>query len=230
MKISSLLGLGLVAVLQLVAGNVAAQSFDLTGFWQDENGTPYTVRHVGSRVSWYMDGGARVKNVFVGTIAGTTITGEWFDLPSGEIRGGGQLALRVESNQRMVKVGESGHYGGSVLTRRGAIATAPPTATVPPTGQVKYLGCFRDQGDPNGTTGRDLDGAVWNDGRMTLEACVAFCQQRGFPYAGTQYASWCFCGNSYGRSGAATNCDMRCGGNQSQVCGGGYANSVFQVR
>jgi len=80
---SMIVPLAAVVMLVAAAGPAAAQSFDLTGVWQDENGAVYTVRHVGGRVAWYMDGGARVKNVFVGTIAGSSITGEWFDLPSG---------------------------------------------------------------------------------------------------------------------------------------------------
>jgi hypothetical protein len=213
--------LAVIVALQLSAGTAAAQSGDLTGAWQDEHGAVYMVRHVAGRVAWYMDGGARVKNVFVGTIAGASITGEWFDLPSGELRGSGQLALRVESLQRMVKVGESAAYGGSVWTR--LVTTAAPPAG-PPAGQVGYAGCFRDTGD------RDLNGANWQDARMTTEACVAFCQQRGFVYAATQYASYCFCGNSFGRLGGAANCDMRCAGNPSQTCGGSWANSVYKIR
>src|SRR5262245_5943941 len=74
------------------------QSFDLTGFWQDNNGTPYRVRQVGSELYWYMDGAPRVVNVFAGRIAGREVTGVWADLPGGELRNSGQLALRIESN------------------------------------------------------------------------------------------------------------------------------------
>ena len=48
-----------------------------------------------------------------------------------------------------------------------------------------------------------------------------------FPYAATQYGSWCFCGNQYGRSGAADNCDMPCAGNSREICAGAWANTVF---
>ncbi len=56
-----------------------------------------------------------------------------------------------------------------------------------------------------------------------------FCRSQGFPYAGTQYGSWCFCGELYGRSGKANNCDVPCGGDRHQTCGGSWANSVYQV-
>ena len=108
------------------------QSFDLTGFWQDNNGTPYRLRQVGSELYWYMDGAPRVVNVFAGRIAGREVTGVWADLPGGELRNSGQLALRIESNDRFVKIGESLPYGGSVWTRQGTTAAAPPPPPVAP--------------------------------------------------------------------------------------------------
>ena len=70
----------------------------------------------------------------------------------------------------------------------------------------KYLGCFKDQGEPQGTKGRDLNGLLWTDKNMTIERCIAKC--RGFAYAGIQYGLACFCGNQYGKSGPASNCNI----------------------
>ena len=53
---------------------------------------------------------------------------------------------------------------------------------------------------------------------------------KGFHYAATQYRTQCFCGNSYDKYGAADNCDVKCAGDQSQTCGGGWANQVYDVR
>jgi hypothetical protein len=93
----------------------------------------------------------------------------------------------------------------------------------------RYLGCFKDQGDPTGTKGRDLSGFVVNEPRMTTDKCTSLCREKGFLYAGTQYSSWCFCGNEYGKSGKAGNCDMKCSGNSNQTCGGAWANSIYSV-
>ncbi len=93
-----------------------------------------------------------------------------------------------------------------------------------------YLGCYKDQGDPTGTRGRDLNGFVFNDRNMTTGRCVSECRARGFAYAGTQYGSWCFCGNSYGKSGHANNCNMACSGNSGEICGGPWANSIYELR
>jgi hypothetical protein len=108
-----------------------------------------------------------------------------------------------------------------------------PAETQKPVTTSQYLGCFRDQ-QTNAlggatTQGRDIDGFITNDASMTSARCIAVCRNQGFPYAGTQYATYCFCGRSYGRSGAADNCNMACGGNPGEMCGGTFANSVYSV-
>jgi hypothetical protein len=110
-------------------------------------------------------------------------------------------------------------------TSRRSAAPASPAAP-------HYLGCFRDQ-QANwwtgaNTQGRDLNGLMTNDAGMTSARCISVCRSQGFTYAGTQYATYCFCGNAYGRSGAAT-CDTPCAGNHEEMCGGGWANSVYRV-
>ena len=91
------------------------------------------------------------------------------------------------------------------------------------------LGCYKDQGDTGGLTGRDMNGLVQSSRGMTTEMCIEFCASRNFPYAGTQYGTQCFCSTSYGKSGPATNCNMPCSGNDKQTCGGGWANSVYRT-
>jgi hypothetical protein len=85
-----------------------------------------------------------------------------------------------------------------------------------------YLGCFPDDAS------RDLNGFSTSFGDMTIEGCNATCQVKGFIYAGTQFGSYCFCGNTVGRIGAAveSRCQYPCSGNAQQICGGNYANSV----
>jgi len=97
-------------------------------------------------------------------------------------------------------------------------------------GQQAHLGCFKDQGDPGGRKGRDLDGHVFSSGALTVQMCRSTCAEKGFAYAGVQYGSYCFCGNSYGNNGAATNCNMACSGDHGQTCGGRWANDVYTAR
>ena len=96
--------------------------------------------------------------------------------------------------------------------------------------RVRYIGCFKDQGDPSGTRGRDLSGYMFSSPNMTVELCISECRRRGFAFAATQYGSQCFCGNSYGKYGPANNCNMSCSGNRSEICGGFWANSIYSIR
>lgn len=100
------------------------------------------------------------------------------------------------------------------LRRGGQQAAVTPAAT--------SLGCFKDPNSPF-----DLDGFLERSRQNTPERCVAICASKGFRYAGVQYGESCLCGNSYGRFGAATNCNMACTGSPGQVCGGYNANSVY---
>lgn len=108
---------------------------DLTGVWRDDNGSRYRIRQVGPEIYWYMDGAHGALNVFYGILAGNMVTGKWADVPEGESRGTGQLALRVEDGSRFVKVGQSRPYGGSVWIRQEGFtsgATGSGPGSVPP--------------------------------------------------------------------------------------------------
>jgi len=91
----------------------------LTGEWKGDNGACYKIRQIGSQIFWSMDDRPRVINVFVGYIAGNTIAGTWADLPGGNIQGSGTLALKIESNNKLVKIDETGNYLGSVHIKSG---------------------------------------------------------------------------------------------------------------
>ncbi len=96
----------------------------------------------------------------------------------------------------------------------------------------RHLGCFAERGDVDvaGLGNRDLDGHMFSDPAMTTEMCADACRERGYAYAGTQYGSYCFCGAAYGRTGPSSDCTMTCAGDASQICGGPYANSVYEIR
>jgi len=93
----------------------------------------------------------------------------------------------------------------------------------------KAIGCFKDQGDPGGTKGRDLDGHMLGAPDMTAAKCRAACTAKGFQFAGTQYGSQCFCGDTYGKTGPANNCNAPCAGNPKEMCGGTWANLVYKT-
>lgn len=150
----------LVLLAAFPSGPACAQTFDLTGAWRDDNGIVSAVRQVGEKVCWYADARPRVHNVFCGIIAGSSLTGNWLDLPGGELQGSGQLALRVESNDRILKVGSSAPYGASVWTRVAGAAAASRSGSVVGT----WSWAFAPSGDPQ-PSGQTV--TINPDGTMT---------------------------------------------------------------
>jgi hypothetical protein len=114
----------IIFIMSLLFVSVISEA-QLTGEWTDDNGACYKIRQIENQIFWSMDARPRVLNVFMGYLAGNTITGTWADVPGGNMLGSGTLALRVESQNRMVKIDQTGNYGGSVWTR-GACGSTPP--------------------------------------------------------------------------------------------------------
>ncbi|WP_425992850.1 WSC domain-containing protein [Afipia sp. DC4300-2b1] len=48
-------------------------------------------------------------------------------------------------------------------------------------------------------------------------------------HAGTQDASYCFCGNTFGKFGKPDGCNAPCTGNREETCGGTRANAIYKV-
>ena len=95
-------------------------------------------------------------------------------------------------------------------------------AAEPSGGSMELLGCFKDSNKPF-----DLDGFLERSSSNTPESCVAKCRDKGFAFAGVQYGQSCLCGNSYGKQGKSTACNMKCTGDASKICGGLYCNNVY---
>ena len=54
--------------------------------------------------------------------------------------------------------------------------------------------------------------------------------QQGTKYVALQAGLHCFAGdNPFDRYGPIQNCNVKCGGNHFQMCGGGWANQVYQI-
>ena len=115
-----------LALLLIVTPAVCstAQAYDLTGTWTDDVGGRYRIRQVGNTIAWYDDRSPVATNVFSGTINGSNINGQWWDVPGGQLMGSGSLWLRIDSNDRLVKTGSNPDYGGTVITRAGTGSTA----------------------------------------------------------------------------------------------------------
>ncbi|KAL2753572.1 hypothetical protein ACRALDRAFT_1077437 [Sodiomyces alcalophilus JCM 7366] len=83
------------------------------------------------------------------------------------------------------------------------------------------IGCWTD----DSTAGRALS---WpqdqlSSSEMTPQLCIAACRAGGFPHAGVEYGSECWCGALKADDSIpaqAAECDMPCHGDSSQLCGG----------
>lgn len=95
---------------------------------------------------------------------------------------------------------------------------------------------------------RDLAGPSFTD-YMTIDFCYQYCRNLVYSFFGVQAGYFsnlnfssmfniyiichlrtnCFCGNSMGKYGTATVSPSVCNGNSSQICGSGWANSVYKI-
>jgi hypothetical protein len=133
---------GFAALALLVPAGAGAQ--DLTGLWRDNNGAHYTIRQSGDELCWSMINLPRVQNVFCGTVIGEAVVGTWLDLPGGQLVGQGRLILAIETADRMIKVHQTGSYGGSVWTREGAASpSSSPPAAAPTAATPSLTGTWR---------------------------------------------------------------------------------------
>lgn len=107
-------------------------------------------------------------------------------------------------------------HGGHVL-----VGVEAKTTFLPP--GEGTVGCYAD------TAARDLDGHIEQVSNLTPVKCKDICGRKGFKYAGLQAATWCACGNSFGKHGRAGNCDTACSGDARESCGGTWANEVFDI-
>jgi WSC domain len=86
-----------------------------------------------------------------------------------------------------------------------------------------YLGCYSDN-----VNSRTLPAATTSDNNMTLAECANFCSS--YLYFGLEYTTQCFCGTSISSSSAEaaeTDCNMPCGGDITETCGGSSILSVY---
>lgn len=96
-----------------------------------------------------------------------------------------------------------------------------PSADPLPSGW-SYTGCFADSPSMRILS----DAHMQDDVSLTGASCMAFCESNGYPYAGTEYASECYCG-LIEPTGLTTGCNMGCTGNTDEACGGPGTITVY---
>jgi sugar lactone lactonase YvrE len=112
----------------------------------------------------------------------------------------------------------------------GCSGTGPCTLTmsaartvVATFGSYKALGCYADE-----SAVPDLGFLAMNSAANTVEVCAERCAYDGYGYAGVD-GDECWCGDTYGRYGKASNCTTQCPANFAETCGGVSSNDVYQT-
>ncbi|KAL5005776.1 hypothetical protein ScPMuIL_016934 [Solemya velum] len=88
---------------------------------------------------------------------------------------------------------------------------------------IMYIGCYIDRWD------RDIVGYLIVTDLNTPQYCMETCSEKGFKYAAVQYGRECFCGDTFGKYGAApeAHCNNPCPNNPQLMCGGFWRQNVY---
>lgn len=86
------------------------------------------------------------------------------------------------------------------------------------------IGCYSD------STLECTLAQLFNIAGNTVEKRQAACQENGYIYAGMEFRTRCFCGNTNDNGGApASGCGTPCAGDSSEICGGSNALSLYYL-
>ena len=66
---------------------------------------------------------------------------------------------------------------------------------------------------------------------MTIENCIKFCSNDAYAFAGVESEDKCWCGNYPPSQNPIpdSECDSKCSGNQTQICGGHWKINIYFV-
>eukprot|EP00903_Cladosiphon_okamuranus_P021312 g19583.t1 len=121
----------------------------------------------------------------------------------------------------------------SVYTLDGSVPP-PPSPTPAPTPapfdllNFELLGCSVDSDN------RVMEEGPYVANPMSAEICWGYCaaEDKDFEYFGTQYGEECFCAKTLSDTVSLDydGCDYSCAGKESEICGGYYAISVYDIK
>ena len=121
------------------------------------------------------------------------------------------------------------NFGVHVVQIQGTIVSrkvGPTNSTGQPV--YSYLGCYID----NAPSGRLLRTAAYDNSSNDNDLCQTVCNGGDYVFAGTEYQSQCYCGNTPPPSlykADQTYCTFACAGDASETCGGngGYISIYY---
>ena len=78
---------------------------------------------------------------------------------------------------------------------------------------------------------RILGGNYQRNELNTIQNCITFCSLNDFSYAGVESEDQCFCGNDSPIQDPISDseCDAKCPGDRTKICGGDWAINVYSV-
>ena len=119
MKFKNLFMICALAVILLPAFSLTQKdsskqtySYNLDGVFSGAGGK-YYLRQLGNEILWYGEEDAvspTWSNVAHGTIAKNIITVKWADVPKGSIMQSGNLKIRIDSNDELVLIEQTGDF------------------------------------------------------------------------------------------------------------------------
>ena len=133
-------------------------------------------------------------------------------------------ASGTSSPQNTPSTSTSSTSSTSSATSSSGTPAASVAANIPTLGVYSYYGCVTD----NSTDGRALDSASFPANNQTTELCATSCT--GYKYFGTEYGRECWCGAALTYSPelvADSECNMVCGGDKFEYCGGSDRLTVY---
>jgi hypothetical protein len=101
-----------ISFSQTVKKIAIAPVYNLNGVFSGAGGK-YYLRQLGNEILWYGEEDAvspTWSNVAHGVIKGNTITVKWADVPKGEIMQSGNLVIKINSNDELVLVKQTGEF------------------------------------------------------------------------------------------------------------------------
>ncbi|KAG7009887.1 hypothetical protein G7Y79_00001g001590 [Physcia stellaris] len=113
---------------------------------------------------------------------------------------------------------ETSTSGGSTSGGAGSVTAADGSIWTPD-------GCYVDTLNP-----RSLGSNGWWGNPITNIECAKGCSKNGFSISGAENGGQCFCGNSLigSKKVASSDCNSKCAGDPSQLCGGPARLSVYR--
>ncbi|KAI0791235.1 copper radical oxidase [Abortiporus biennis] len=90
-----------------------------------------------------------------------------------------------------------------------------------------YAACYVDNAH-----GRIFATELPDNQNLTVESCIQTCSAQNTTVAGMEFSVQCFCGDSLingATLGAESDCNMGCGGNSTEACGGPNRLSVYST-